>query len=56
MLDWESVGLGSIPTRDTILSLEFFLFAHGKDETATIRIFVRMWKTLVGVSQEMLVH
>ena len=35
-------GLGSIPTRDNILSLEFFLFSHSKDKNANIGISVRM--------------
>ena len=38
----ESEGPASIPTRDTILSQEFFLFSHSKDENATIGISVRM--------------
>ena len=40
MLDLESKGLGSIPTKGNILSLDFFLFSQSKDENAKIGIFV----------------
>ena len=46
MLDLESWGLGSIPTKGNILSLEFFYF-H-KDENATIGIFVQFLKNSSG--------
>ena len=42
MLDLESEGLSSIPTMGIILSPEFFLFSHSKDENANIGISVHM--------------
>ena len=45
MLELESEvmrGLGSIPTRGNILSLDFFWFSCSKDENANIGISVRM--------------
>ena len=43
----ESEGPGSIPTRSIILSQDFFLFSHSKDENAKSGISVRIWKTLL---------
>ena len=40
MLDLESEGPGSIPTRDIILSLDLFLFSHSKYENANDGIFM----------------
>ena len=45
VLDLESEairGLGSIPPGGNILSLDFFLFLHSKDENANIGISVHM--------------
>ena len=35
-------GSASIPTGGNILSLDFILFSHSKDETANIGIYVRI--------------